>query len=182
MGMWNPDIYVKAWNFACRAHNGQLVPGTNMPYINHVCTVAMEAATAVARSDDIATPDLLIQCALLHDVIEDTECTYDKVKSEFGEEVAKGVLALSKNVALPTKREQMEDSLSRIKERPREVWMVKMADRISNLQPPPHYWDREKIARYGDEAELILDQLGVANPYLAHRLRQKIAQYAVYLK
>lgn len=42
------------------------------------------------------------------------------------------------------KKLQMQDSLRRIKSQPREVWMVKMADRITNLQPPPGHWSEEK--------------------------------------
>jgi (p)ppGpp synthase/HD superfamily hydrolase len=38
--------------------------------------------------------DLAIQCALLHDVIEDTPTTCQEVEQQFGAAVAKGVLAL----------------------------------------------------------------------------------------
>ncbi len=181
MNMWNPDKYIKAWNFACRAHNGQLVPGTDIPYINHIGNVAMEAMAAIAHSNGVGHPDLLIQCALLHDVIEDTDCAYNVVTTEFGIDVVDGVLALSKDHSLPTKREQMEDSIERIKAQPREVWMVKLSDRITNLQPPPKHWDKDKIANYRDEANLILEKLGMANQYLANRLRQKLSEYSRYL-
>jgi (p)ppGpp synthase/HD superfamily hydrolase len=121
-----------------------------------------------------------VQCALLHDVIEDTEVSYAQVAETFGTEVAEGVSALSKNPDLE-KSQQMADSLQRIRQQPKAVWMVKLADRICNLQPPPHYWTREKCARYREEAHVILNALGEASPYLAERLRIKIADYAVYL-
>ena len=104
MSTWNQDNYIKVWNYASAVHNGQLVPGTEIPYINHIGLVAMEAMTALAQSDDIAFPDLLVSCALLHDTIEDTNSSFDDIQKEFGVDVANGVMALSKNKQLPTKK------------------------------------------------------------------------------
>ncbi|MFK5893893.1 MAG: HD domain-containing protein [Pseudomonadota bacterium] len=180
MNIWNQDKYIKAWNFACFAHEGQLLPGTTIPYINHIANVSMEVMAAIVQSKNIHNPNLLVQCALLHDVIEDTKNTYDDIKEEFGSDVANGVLALSKNVNLSSKSEQMINSLERIKKQPVEVWMVKLADRITNLQPPPNYWNKEKINNYRQEAILILESLCVANPYLAKRMQIKISAYKRY--
>ena len=71
----------------------------------------------------------------------------------------------------------MTDSLRRILLQPREVWMVKLADRINNLQPPPSHWKDPKIAAYRAEAIQIVEALGPASPYLEGRLRAKIAAY-----
>ncbi|ESA35251.1 phosphohydrolase [Leptolyngbya sp. Heron Island J] len=179
MNLWTPDAYTKAWNFAADAHWGQRVPGTERPYINHLGNVAMEVMRAIAATPTVQQPDLAVQCALLHDTIEDTAVTYERVASEFGSEVAAGVLALSKDLGLP-KEERMADSLERIRQQPGEVWMVKLADRISNLQEPPRHWRQEKIRRYRAEAEMILEALGEANEWLAGRLRDKIVAYEVY--
>lgn len=181
MNDWNPDKYIKAWNYASVVHKGQNVPGTDISYLNHIGLVTMEAVNAFSHSKHINAPDLLVQCALLHDTIEDTACTYDDICEHFGLDVAKGVLALSKNTELASKEAQMQDSLQRIKQQPLEVWMVKLADRISNLQTPPHYWHKEKIAYYRVEAQLILSELGEANSYLADRLATKIEAYQQYL-
>lgn len=181
MTSWNQDKQQKAWNFASKAHNKQLVPGTNIPYINHLGNVAMEAMAAIAHNGEIENPDLLVLCALLHDSIEDTNCSYTEIKREFGTNVADGILALSKNKKLPSKIEQMNDSLARIQLQPKEVWMVKLSDRITNLQPPPSHWDKAKIKKYQDEATFILETLGPANPFLANRLQLKISNYNQYL-
>jgi (p)ppGpp synthase/HD superfamily hydrolase len=178
--MWNPEKYIKAWHFASVAHNGQMVPGTDIPYINHIGLVAMEAMSVITYNSTIEKPDLLIQCALLHDAIEDTNCTYHVLRAEFGAQVADGVLALSKDPNLPSKKEQMQDSLLRIVKQPLEVWMVKLSDRITNLQPPPRHWSKEKTRIYRSEAISILEQLGNANRYLAERLKTKIAEYEQY--
>lgn len=179
MNIWNQDKYIKAWNFASVAHLGQYVPGTDIPYINHIGNVTMESMASLVESDETIDSDLLVQCSLLHDVIEDTDISYDLVKSEFGKDVADGVQALSKNKKLPSKESQMKDSLERIRKQPKEIWMVKMSDRITNLQPPPKHWNEEKIEKYRDEAKLILETLGTSNKHLADRLKKKISEYGL---
>jgi len=181
MQIWNQDKYIHAWNYASQAHIGQFVPGTNIAYINHLANVAMEAMSAIALSTDIENPDLLVQCALLHDTIEDTSCSYSDIEQLFGAAIAKGVSALSKDKNLATKEEQMLDSLQRIQQQPTEIAMVKLCDRITNLQPPPKHWNIEKIAKYQKEAILILESLGGANDTLAQRLQLKITNYNQYL-
>ncbi len=176
MALWSQEIFTTAWNFASLAHKTQSVPGTDVPYLNHIGNVTQEVLAAIAKAS-VEKPDLAVQCALLHDCIEDTTVTYDDLLSRFGNEVADGVLALSKKPKLPTKAEQMEDSLLRISAMPREVWMVKMADRISNLQKPPHFWDADKIKSYAKEAETILRALSKAHGPLSNRLRTKIDEY-----
>ncbi|MES2040250.1 MAG: HD domain-containing protein [Pseudomonadota bacterium] len=185
MNNWSPDIYEKAWSFSSRQHNGQTyggkVEGERVEYINHIASVAMEVIWAL-QSNTTADGALAVQCALLHDTIEDTSASYELLNQEFGLAVADGVQALSKNTSLPTKAEQMRDSLDRIRQQPAEIWMVKMADRITNLYHPPHYWDNEKILAYRDEAQLIHDELLTADFGLAQRLQVKINAYPQFLK
>ena len=173
------DAYARAWDFATVRHAGQTYggrqQGEQVPYISHLASVAAEVAWAVA-----ATPgwdlDLAVQCALLHDVIEDTATTVDEVSQRFGPAVAAGVQALTKNEQLAS-ADKMADTLARIQRQPKEVWAVKLADRISNLYHPPFYWSDEKIGQYKVEARVILDALGPANDKLASRLAAKIAAY-----
>lgn len=172
---WSPDVYLKAADFAARAHNAQKFPGSELPYLLHVTTVAAEVMAALA-CEPSEQPDLAVVCALLHDTVEDCGISSNALAEEFGAAVAAGVLALSKDPALP-KDQGMADSLRRIQQQPREVWMVKLADRITNLQAPPHYWKPAKIAAYHAEALAIADALGAASPYLLARLRSKIAAY-----
>jgi len=182
VAIWSQDKYLKAWNFASAAHQGQYITkGSDIPYINHIGLVAMEAVAACSESSSIENPDLLIACALLHDTIEDIDCTVEMLEATFGADVAQGVLALSKDSSLPSKREQMLDSLKRIKAQPQEIWMVKLCDRITNLQPPPKHWKSEKINSYRDEAMLIRDELGSSHAGLAKRLAIKIDDYAQYV-
>jgi (p)ppGpp synthase/HD superfamily hydrolase len=172
---WSPELYQRAARFAAEAHNTQKYPGGELPYLLHVVQVAAEVMGTLAR-ESVEQPDLAVACALLHDVLEDTDTPAEALRAAFGSDVVAGVAALSKNPSLP-KREAMVDSLERIKKQPREVWMVKLADRITNLQPPPHYWTAEKIDAYREEAVLIADTLGSANAYLSARLRERVANY-----
>ena len=180
---WSREKYFKAYKFAAEAHKGQLIPGTDMPYVVHVSLVAMEILAALAV-ETVERPNLAVQCALLHECLEDTYIVYDEIVTQYGSYVADGVLALSKDGAIGKtedehKRDwlQLEDSLQRIKQQPIEVWMVKIADRIINLQLPPNHWNDGKIVRYKQGAELIHKELASASEYLGGRLKAKIDKY-----
>lgn len=168
---------------AAEAHLGQAIPGREIPYLSHVGAVAMEVSWAIAARIDsrpVARPTLAIQCALLHDVVEDTAVTLEQIAARFGDEVARGVAALTKNPAVGDKAAQMRDSLERIRQCPPEVWMVKLADRIQNLREPPSYWSATKIRGYRDEALTIHAALGEACPVLGPRLLERIGAYAAF--
>lgn len=170
------DAWLRAWRFAAQVHNAQRYPGTELPYLTHLGAVAMEVLVAHQLAP-LFKPELALQCALLHDTLEDTPTTEAELLALFGPEVTAGVAALTKNASLP-KDEAMADSLRRIRQQPREVWVVKLADRIANLegQPPPH-WDADRTQAYRREAERILSELGAAHDALAQRLLQKIERY-----
>jgi (p)ppGpp synthase/HD superfamily hydrolase len=74
----------------------------------------------------------------------------------------------------------MADSLRRIGLQPREVWIVKLGDRITNLAPPPEKWSSEKRRAYQAEAVQIVDALGAASPVMDARIRARIAAYSAY--
>jgi Guanosine polyphosphate pyrophosphohydrolases/synthetases len=175
-GMQTSDLVNKALLFAAQAHNGQLRPGSTLPYLVHLSDVALEVATTLMVEPGY-DPTLALCCALLHDVLEDTNTDEATLEAHFGPAIVGGVRALTKDPSLPSD-ERMIDSLRRIQQQPREVWLVKLADRISNLStPPPAHWSPERISAYCTEAELILTTLSPASPYLTTRLRSRIDQY-----
>lgn len=175
--MFDPELYVAAVAFAADRHHAQLVPGSRLPYLVHVVSVAAEVIAALSDTD--LDPDLAVQCALLHDTIEDTQTTHAEIAERFGIAVANGVQALSKDGTL-AKAEQMADSLRRIHEQPKAVWAVKLADRITNLAPPPRHWTKGKCSAYRVQAREILDALGEANAVLAKRMHDRIEAYRAY--
>jgi (p)ppGpp synthase/HD superfamily hydrolase len=177
MSAWSQDRYIEAYRFAAQAHQGQVMTGSHFPYLWHISVVSMEVMAAVAREPD-CDADLAVVCAVLHDVVEDTAVTIDEIHHGFGARVSQGVQALTKDPELPHSL-RLRDSLGRIRLQPREIWMVKLADRITNLQPPPPQWSTDKVVAYRADAVLIHEQLGSASGFLADRLFAKITSYAV---
>ena len=170
--VYSPDRYLAALRFAAEKHLPQKFPGTELPYLLHVVMVASEVIAHLPALK-LNDPDLAVTCAILHDTIEDTPATYDEVAARFGAAVANGVDALTKR-DVPDK---MADSLRRIRLQPREIWIVKIADRIANMDAPPAYWSTEKKCSYREEAVPIVDAPGSATPVLDARLRARIAGY-----
>ena len=170
-------LYQEAIKYASLRHQekAQKVKGTELPYVVHLSNVTMEIFMAAEHTRDFNLI-FAIQVALLHGTIEDTATTYEDIKENFSEEIADALLALSKDENLP-KEKKIIDSLSRIRKLPKEVWAVKLADRITNLQPPPEDWNEEKILNYLKESEIILKELGKGNKYLEKRLESKISEY-----
>jgi guanosine-3',5'-bis(diphosphate) 3'-pyrophosphohydrolase len=173
------EVYHKAIRFAGAAHGHQRITGTQQTsYMVHVAMVAAEITFAGHQTPQFNW-DLALGCALLHDVVEDTSVSLEDIRFKFGHKIADGVAALTKNPALP-KAQQMLDSLQRVKNQPVEVWAVKLADRICNLQEPPSHWSMEKRKLYLVEAKLILDVLGAGNAVLKARLVEKMENYTQY--
>lgn len=179
--MFSQENYIEVLNFAALAHGEQKTP-KGLPYLAHITCVAMEVINACEKSQlEQNKTDLAISCALLHDVIEDTNITYDEIYVKFGDKIANGVEALTKDKTKSTKQEQMKDSLERLLAQPYEIQMVKLADRITNLGIPPKHWDSEKMKKYQEEAALILSCLKNSNIYLSKRLEEKIEEYKKYI-
>ena len=173
------EIYQKAIKFAGEKHKNQKVPGTDANYLLHISNVAMEIILAHKENEDFDI-NYAIQLALLHDTLEDTKTKFTELKEQFGEKVALGIQALTKNNSLTSKKEKMTDSLNRINQLEKEVGIVKLADRITNLQEPPKFWGKDKILNYLNEAKLINEMLKNKNEYLNTRLQAKIVEYKKY--
>ena len=174
-------LYQEAIVFAAEKHaqKNQKIPGTDLPYAVHLSNVAMELFVASSAEDKLNL-EFAVQVALLHDLIEDTDTTCEEIEDRSGIEIMRAVSALTKNEELP-KDQQLPDSIARIKKLQPEVWAVKLADRITNLLPPPSHWDNEKRIQYQREARMILNELKQGNDYLANRLKLEIEKYGNYI-
>ncbi len=173
------DLFHKALRLSAWAHYGQITKFGD-PYITHPVAASCELMGAMAAGEK-ADYDLAAVCAVLHDVVEKSDVTLHSIKKDFGKKVAEGVGALTKNMELP-KDEQLKESLMRILEQPKEIAMVKLADRISSMLPPPSNWPNEKIETIVGNAKLIRSMLGDASPYLSKRLKSKIAFYKAVME
>ena len=173
------SAYQKAIRFAGEKHRDQKMPASEASYLVHLSNVAMEVIFAGQQTDDFDL-EFAVQVALLHDVLEDTLTRFAEVQEKFSPEIAEAVLALTKNEDLPSE-EQIPDSLRRIKTLRKEVWAVKLADRISNMQKPPSTWSMEKRKKYRKVASLILSELAGGNGYLEGRLENLIEGYKKFI-
>ena len=122
---------IKAYEFAAKMHKEQFRK-SGEPYIIHPIQVAIILTTIYADSDTICA-------ALLHDVLEDTNCTDEQMEELFGTEVTRlvqGVTKLSK-INFSTENEYLIDYYKKIIVGISEdvrVIIVKLADRLHNMR------------------------------------------------
>lgn len=154
------DLITRAYDFALKAHQGQLRK-SGEPYFIHV----FETARNLARYDMDATT---IAAGFLHDTLEDTETTEEALEKEFGPEIVrlvKGVTKLGKVKYQGHTRhvESLRKFLMALAEDYR-VLMIKLADRLHNLRTLEHVRaDKQKrIAMESIEIYAPLaDRLGI---------------------
>ena len=120
----------KAYEIAVKAHSEQRRK-SGEPYILHPIAVARICA------EEIGLGPTAIACALLHDVVEDTDITLDEIELDFGHRVRKIVDGLTKldnayNAESP-QAENFKKVLSTLVEDVRVV-LIKMADRLHNMR------------------------------------------------
>ncbi len=174
--LWDSKKFNDAMFFAVKAHENQKMKyPSDMPYAAHIFGVCQTAINYVEKDVNLNW-DLLVQVALLHDSIEDTEVTFSDIKINFGEAVAKGVWALSKDEKIE-KNKQMEACIKKIKNSPKEIAMVKLADRIFNIRGRVPTWSKERQEFYKQEAKYICDNLGYASSGLKAALTDAISNY-----
>lgn len=173
------DIYQRAAKFAAEKHYNQTVPGSKANYMLHLSNVAMEILVAYSHEPTFNL-ELAIPIALLHDSIEDAKVKPEDIESYFCKQVSDGVLSLTKFEWVGLKEAQMRDSLKRLKLGLKEARLVKLADRITNLQKPSKHWSNEKKSAYCNESLLIHETLKGENNYLDNRLAEKIENHRQY--
>ena len=160
---YNPNadlkLVVKAFHFAESAHEGQL-RNSGEKFFIHPYNVALILA-------DLNMDTSTIIAGLLHDVIEDTNKSYEKIEEEFGTEIADlidGVTKL-KMLQYKTKQENQAENLRKMvlaMAKDIRVIIVKLADRLHNMRTLEYMTDEKK-------KEKALETLEIYAP-LAHRL------------
>ena len=150
------DVVRKAQVYAMAAHAavGQKRKYTGEPYIVHPA----EVASIVARVPG-ATPDM-VAAAWLHDVIEDTGCTFTDVHMAFGIDIATMVNWLT-DVSKPEDgprwyRKKLDREHTA--QAPAEVQTIKLADLISNSKSIMEH-DPKFAKVYLEEKRLLLSVL-----------------------
>ncbi len=171
------EIIKKAYEFAKTKHEGQLRK-SGEPYINHPLNVALILTTIYADYETISA-------GLLHDVLEDCDCTSEEMEAEFGSTITKlvqGVTKLSK-IHFSTENEYLIDYYKKIIVGMSEdvrVIMIKLADRLHNMRT---LWaipeERQKV-----KAKEALEILApIAHHLGIHKIKSEIEDLALrYLK
>ena len=116
----------KAIHFATSKHAGQLRKGTTIPYIVH----PLETMNILRAMN--ADTNLLI-AGLLHDTVEDTDTTAEKIAEIFGTDVAALVNGHSQEKS-KTWEERKTHAIKELAEASRRMKMLVMADKVSNLR------------------------------------------------
>jgi guanosine-3',5'-bis(diphosphate) 3'-pyrophosphohydrolase len=154
-----------ALHFAADKHRDQRRKDAEAsPYINH----PIEVAELLARVGGVR--DLVVlQAAILHDTIEDTQTTTEELDAHFGERVRRVVEEVTDDTNLPKvdrKRLQIEHA----PHMSREARLVKLADKIANViavtKTPPAKWPLSRRKEYLDWTEAVVAGVRGSNPAL----------------
>ena len=123
----NYDMIEKAIEFATQAHLGQFRKGTNRPYITHPLEVG-EIISSMTEDQEV------ISAAILHDTIEDCDwVTKKRLAEDFTPRVADLVAAKTEDMTKPWE-ERKTTTIREIKRGSREVQMIELADKLSNMR------------------------------------------------
>ena len=122
----NAELYAK------KKHAGHFRRDGITPYAKH-----LEDVVNRLKSLGVVKSELL--CAgWLHDVLEDTETSFDDIYEKFDSTVAVLVSSLTKEMSLPRKRREQE-YVMRLKESSTDAKLIKFCDISANLSDLKNY-------------------------------------------
>ncbi len=131
--------FLFAAQFAHGKHDdvGQMREASGEPYIVHPLEVA-ELVYTYGSEFDYPTEwiEVAVIAALLHDTIEDTDCTYNQIEAEFGAVVRDTVFWLTDVVEKPKGNRRVRKELERVRlmAAPGRVKFIKCCDIIANAR------------------------------------------------
>ena len=167
------QILRRATGFAAWKHDGQLRKGEgNTPYVHH----PIEVTAILAEVGEITDLDVL-QAALLHDTIEDTETTAEELESLFTTRIRGLVLDVSDDKSL-FKHERKALQIEHAPHLSVEAQTIKLADKISNVTDvafaTPIDWPAERQLEYFDWATRVVAGLRGCNAPLEAWFDQQV--------
>lgn len=167
--------YTQCIHFAAVKHRNQRrLDKEETPYINHPIGVANILCAEGGISDFE-----VLQAAILHDTVEDTDTTFEEIKTHFGADVCSIVQEVTDDKTLPKdtrKRLQIEHALTIS----HQAKLVKLADKIYNLRDlqrcRPKNWTEERCREYFCWAKKVCDNLKGTNEPLERILDEIFRQ------
>jgi hypothetical protein len=166
---------IKAWDLARECHSGQEREGGGA-YIIHPLRVAI----SLSQEFEVKDPELLI-AALLHDVLEDSICTPERVKA-ISEQAGSLVETLSRR---PDEKRPREGDppgspyFERIRSSRDAAILLKVADKIDNLRDALYHPSPEKRRVYVAETAGVYGPLLDALPDGLRQSAQSILEGAI---
>src|SRR5918994_1868547 len=173
---YNPDadleLLRRAYVFSALEHKGQSGQ-SGEPYLVH----PLEVSDILA---DMKLDAVCIAAGLLHDVVEDTLTTPDKIREKFGEDVAHVVEGVTKISAIPfssSEERQAENFRKMLLAMVDDirVILVKLADRLHNMRTLQHM-DEDKRVRIAQETLDIYAP--IANRLGMSRIKNELEELA----
>ena len=154
--------------FALEHHGDDLRKGTRIPYLTHVMAVAETLAYHYPERD------ALIIAGLLHDVVEDTEVTFEEVEARFGREVARLVRAVSKDDdAMVAADNRPLPPTPRSPRQERELWRRRRGFLLSHVRGPDVPPDVLRLKAADALANLTAIARDLANPAVGERVWER---------
>jgi len=152
----------QAVRFAVKCHGEQRRP-TGAPYLEHL----LEALEVLVRGAGVTDPDVL-RAAVLHDVLEDTECSAGELAASFGRNVAEivGWVTIPPPGPGQDRAAAKNAYLARRRAAPRSAVLVKLADRASNVQTLGNLPPGRQRAYYAQTVRYIVP-LAATEPWFA---------------
>src|SRR5438034_5719467 len=157
------DLIRRAYIFSAKEHKGQ-VRASGEPYLTH----PLEVANLLA---EMKMDAVTVGVGLLHDVVEDTLTTLDKIEELFGPEVAHIVDGVTKisQVQFTSKEEKQAENFRKMLLAMTDdirVIMVKFADGLHNMRTLAylHSERREAIARETLEISTFIGLFSIPRP------------------
>ena len=147
-GKENAEKIVSAFDFANQKHNGQ-TRDSGEEYVSHPYAVAK---ILVKMRADVAT----VVAGLLHDCLEDTNCTEKEIEEKFGSTVLNICVGLSKVESIKNARLKNAEESENLRKmlltlgKDARVAFVKLADRLHNMQTL-EFKSREKQIKIAQE-------------------------------
>ncbi|XP_035901972.1 guanosine-3',5'-bis(diphosphate) 3'-pyrophosphohydrolase MESH1 [Anopheles stephensi] len=157
-------VYTKCMNFAAEKHRMQRrLDPEETPYINHPIGVAYILTEAGITDLEV------LQAALLHDTVEDTDTTFEEIESLFGPNVRSIVQEVTDDKTLP-KQQRKQLQIERAASKSHQAKLVKLADKIYNLRDlqcrKPELWTDERCREYFHWAKQVCNNLKGTNAKL----------------
>ncbi|TCK04893.1 metal dependent phosphohydrolase [Marinobacterium mangrovicola] len=163
----NRDL-LKALELAARKHRSQTRKYDGSPYINHLIEVAYLLSEVAGVSDQG-----LLQAAVLHDILEDTDTSKEELKTEFSDRTLSLILAVTDDKTL-TLEERRAEQISHLKTASRDVKLLKLADHCSNIAAIPGSWPEAKVEGYLAWSQSLAQLCFDASEELAQEYRSRL--------